>query len=233
MVLQRELERKERDLTEERDRYDRLQAEMREKRGGTGVERVEWESKYAGVEKRLQELQDLRRKAEFDLSISVKERAALEAKVNEITDEVASARVRIASLESDLRFAQQGQGESTEHLQQRIRQISESKEKYERKYRETQKQLKESQEACVRLERRYTDLQEELNTSLGPTDSQAQAAIRYFPRFSDAVAWRTHHMSKVLLAADFGHTACECSSCVCCRLARVPLVAEGACFLES
>jgi chromosome segregation ATPase len=182
-ALQRELERKERDLTEERDRYDRLQAEMREKRGGTGAERVEWESKYAGVEKRLQEVQDLRRKGEFDLSISVKERAALEAKVNEITDEVASARVRIASLESDLRFAQQGQGESTEHLQQRIRQISESKEKYERKYRETQKQLKESQEACVRVERRYTDLQEELDTSLGPTDSQAQAAIRYFPRF--------------------------------------------------
>jgi len=198
-ALQRELERKERDLTEERDRYDRLQAEMREKRGGTGAERVEWESKYAGVEKRLQELQDLRRKAEFDLSISVKERAALEAKVNEITDEVASARVRIASLESDLRFAQQGQGESTEHLQQRIRQISESKEKYERKYRETQKQLNESQEACVRLERRYTDLQEELNTSLGPTDSQAQAAIRYFPRFSDAVVWLTHHMLNVLL----------------------------------
>jgi chromosome segregation ATPase len=176
--VQRSLERKERDLMEERERCDRLRAELQDVRGGGGA-RGEWESKNARLEARLTEVESARRQAEFDLTQAHNDRAAMDTKISELGEELASARVRITSLESSVKMAQSLGGESNSQLEERIRDLTSSKERYERKYRETQQELKEAQEALARSRRRVQELQEALDTSVGPNDS---VALRFFRR---------------------------------------------------
>eukprot|EP00802_Teleaulax_amphioxeia_P000169 Tamp_00169.p1 GENE.Tamp_00169~~Tamp_00169.p1 ORF type:complete len:3645 (+),score=1200.53 Tamp_00169:164-10936(+) len=171
-ALQRDVERKGRDLVEERERYDRLRAELQDARGGGGA-RGEWESKNSMLENRLAEVEALRRQAEFDLTRAGQDRSALDAKLSEMGEELANARVRITSLESSLKVAQQGGSESSAMLEERIRDLTSSKERYERKYRETQAELKEVQEQLARSGRRVQELQEALDSSIGPNDSEA------------------------------------------------------------
>jgi len=59
-----------------------------------------------------------------------------------------------------------------------VRDLTASKERFERKYRETQKELKDAQETLARTQRRVKELEEALDTSIGPTDSDAREAIR-------------------------------------------------------
>ncbi len=176
--VQRNLERKERDLMEERERCDRLRAELQDLRGGGGA-RGEWESKNAMLEARFTEVESARRQAEFDLTQAHNDRAAMDIKISELGEELASARVRITSLESSVKMAQSLGGESNSQLEERIRDLTSSKERYERKYRETQQELKEAQEALARSRRRVQELQDALDTSVGPNDS---VALRFFCR---------------------------------------------------
>ena len=163
---------------EERERCDRLRAELQDLRGGGGA-RGEWESKNAMLEARFTEVESARRQAEFDLTQAHNDRAAMDIKISELGEELASARVRITSLESSVKMAQSLGGESNSQLEERIRDLTSSKERYERKYRETQQELKEAQEALARSRRRVQELQDALDTSVGPNDS---VALRFFCR---------------------------------------------------
>ena len=173
-----ELERKDRDLAEERERYERLRGEMQETRGGSNVAASAAEGKYSVLEQRLSDAEHAKHSAEFNLQVAVKERSATNTKFSEITDELASARVSISTLESALKVAKEGQGKGAAVMDERIQEISAGKERYERKYRETQQQLKEEKDECARLERRVKEVQEALDLSVGPSDSHAQDALR-------------------------------------------------------
>ena len=173
-----ELERKDRDLAEERERYERLHGEMQETRGGSNVAASAAESKYSVLEQRLSDAEHAKHSAEFNLQIAVKERSATNTKFSEITDELASARVSISTLESALKVAKEGQGKGAAVMDERIQEISAGKERYERKYRETQQQLKDQKDECARLEKRVKEVQEALDLTVGPSNSHAQDALR-------------------------------------------------------
>ena len=178
--MERLVERKERDLQEERERNQRLRSEMNETRGGAIGAQGEWAGKQATLERRLEEAEDLRHKAEFALSLLEKEKASLDSKVSELAEELAEARVKIGALESQLKLAKEGSG-----AELKAQMDQDLKREMTAKAERAAAREAEAKEEAERLQRRVAELEDALNTSVDPSGGESREAVR---RAQDAAA---------------------------------------------
>jgi chromosome segregation ATPase len=168
--LEQQLERKERDLVEERERNDRLRNEMQGRREGGRAAAAEAGSTLAALEKRVEEAEDLRRKAEFALSVSDQEKESLKRKFDEIAEELAEARVRISSIDT-----RGGSAEAPAHAHAHEDSApSASSGEHGQRLREAYRERDAARDECRRLQRRVHELQDALDAA-GPNALAADA----------------------------------------------------------